>query len=96
MAVVIKPLITEKSNMIAEKFNQYAFVVDLNATKPEISKEIEEMYGVEVTDISTMIVRGKRKTRFTKSGVQDGKKSNFKKAIISIKEGQEIDFFESV
>jgi large subunit ribosomal protein L23 len=96
MAVVVKPLITEKSNMLAENLNQYAFIVDLNATKPEIIKEVEEMYGVEVTGISTMVYRGKRKVRFTKSGVQSGKKSNFKKAIISIKEGQEIDFFESV
>jgi large subunit ribosomal protein L23 len=96
MGAVVKPLITEKSNMLAEKHNQYAFVVDLNATKPEIIKDVEEMYGVEVTGISTMVYRGKRKFRFTKSGAQNGKKSNFKKAIISIKEDQEIDFFESV
>lgn len=96
MGVVVKPLITEKSNMLAEKLNQYAFIVDVKASKPEIISEIQEMYGVEVTDISTMVYRGKRKFRFTKSGVQNGKKSNFKKAIVSLKEDQEIDFFESV
>jgi large subunit ribosomal protein L23 len=82
--------------MLAENLNQYAFIVDLNATKPEIIADVEAMYGVEVTGISTMVYRGKRKFRWTKSGAQNGKKSNFKKAIISVKEGQEIDFYESV
>jgi large subunit ribosomal protein L23 len=96
MGAIVKPLITEKSNMLAENLNQYAFIVDLNATKPEIIADVEAMYGVEVTGISTMVYRGKRKFRWTKSGAQNGKKSNFKKAIISVKEGQEIDFYESV
>jgi large subunit ribosomal protein L23 len=96
MGAIVKPLITEKSNMLAENLNQYAFIVDLNATKPEIIADVEAMYGVEVTGISMMVYRGKRKFRWTKSGAQNGKKSNFKKAIISVKEGQEIDFYESV
>jgi large subunit ribosomal protein L23 len=96
MGAIVKPLITEKSNMLAENLNQYAFIVDLNATKPEIIADVEAMYGVEVTGISTMVYRGKRKFRWIKSGAQNGKKSNFKKAIISVKEGQEIDFYESV
>jgi len=96
MGAIVKPLITEKSNILAERLNQYAFIVDLNATKPEIKVEIEKLYGVDVTGVSTMVYRGKRRTRFTKSGVANGKKSNFKKAIITLKEDQEIDFFESV
>jgi large subunit ribosomal protein L23 len=54
------------------------------------------MYSVEVTKIRTLVVAGKRKTRFTKSGVSNGKKSNYKKAIVSLKEGQSIDFYENI
>ncbi|MCB0733296.1 MAG: 50S ribosomal protein L23 [Flavobacteriales bacterium] len=96
MGVIVKPLITEKSNRLAENLNQYAFVVDKDASKPQIIKEVEEMYGVNVENISTMIYRGKRKFRFTKSGFVNGKKPNFKKAIVSLKDDQTIDFFESV
>ncbi|MBI1305418.1 MAG: 50S ribosomal protein L23 [Bacteroidetes bacterium] len=96
MAVIVKPLITEKSSRLSEKLNQFAFVVDKDASKPEIIKEIEAMYGVEVTDISTMVVRGKRKFRLTKAGYVNGKKSNYKKAIVSLKDDQTIDFYESV
>lgn len=96
MAVIVKPLITEKSNKLAESLKQYVFVVDKDASKPQIIKEVEAMYGVEVKDISTMLYRGKRKARFTKSGVVSGKKSNFKKAVVSLKNDQTIDFFESV
>ncbi|MCB9263060.1 MAG: 50S ribosomal protein L23 [Flavobacteriales bacterium] len=96
MAVLVKPLITEKSNILSDKLTQYSFVVDLEASKPEIIQAVQEMYGVTVENISTAIIRGKRKSRYTKGGFQNGKKSNFKKAIVSLKEGQEIDFFESV
>jgi len=96
MAVIVKPLITEKSNILSEKLNQYVFIVELNATKPEIISEVEKMYGVDVEGISTLVVRGKRRMRYTKGGMVTGKKSNYKKAIITLKDGQEIDFFESV
>jgi large subunit ribosomal protein L23 len=82
MAVVVKPLITEKSTQLSEKLNQYVFIVDKKATKPQIIAEIEDMYGVNVEGISTMLYRGK--------------KPNFKKAVITLKENQEIDFFESI
>ena len=54
------------------------------------------MYGVEVVKLRTLIVAGKRKTRFTKSGVSNGKKSNYKKAIVSLADGQSIDFYENI
>jgi large subunit ribosomal protein L23 len=54
------------------------------------------MYSVEVTKIRTLVVAGKRKMRFTKSGVSNGKTSNYKKAIVSLKEGQSIDFYENI
>lgn len=82
--------------MLTERREQYSFVVDVKATKPEIKAEVEKMYGVEVADLSTLIMRGKRKFKMTRTGVQQGKKSNFKKAIVKLKEGQSIDFYESV
>ena len=96
MGVIVKPVITEKSNKLSENLNQYVFIVDKDSTKPQIIEEVQTMYGVEVVNISTMIYRGKRKFRFTKSGAVNGKKSNFKKAVVSLKEDQTIDFFESV
>ena len=96
MAVLVKPLITEKMSLLSENKGQYGFVVDLTSTKPEIKAEIEKMYNVEVEKIRTLIVSGKRKTRFTKSGVANGRTSNYKKAIVSLKGDQTIDFYENI
>ena len=96
MAILAKPLITEKMSLLSENKGQYGFRVALDATKPEIKSEIEKMYNVEVMKIRTLVVAGKRKTRFTKSGVSTGKTSNYKKAIVSLKDGQSIDFYENI
>ena len=96
MGVLKKPLITEKMTILSEGLNQYGFKVDLKATKPEIKKEIEKMYNVEVENIRTMIVQGKRKSRFTKTGLVNGKNSNYKKAIVTLKDDQTIDFYENI
>jgi large subunit ribosomal protein L23 len=96
MAILVKPLITEKMSLLSENKGQYGFRTALTATKPEIKAEIEKMYGVEVEKIRTLVVAGKRKSRFTKSGVSNGKTSNYKKAIVSLKEGQSIDFYENI
>jgi len=96
MAILVKPLITEKMSLLSENKGQYGFRVALTATKPEIKAEIEKMYSGEVTKIRTLVVAGKRKMRFTKSGVSNGKTSNYKKAIVSLKEGQSIDFYENI
>ncbi|MDG1724392.1 MAG: 50S ribosomal protein L23 [Bacteroidia bacterium] len=96
MAILVKPLITEKMSLLSENKGQFGFRVALTATKPEIKAEIEKIYSVEVTKIRTLVVAGKRKTRFTKSGVSNGKKSNYKKAIVSLKDGQSIDFYENI
>jgi large subunit ribosomal protein L23 len=96
MAILVKPLITEKMSLLSENKGQYGFRVALTATKPEIKAEIEKMYSVEVAKIRTLVVAGKRKTRFTKSGVSNGKANNYKKAIVSLKDGQSIDFYENI
>lgn len=96
MAILIKPIITEKMTAIGEELGQYGFYVDVQASKPEIISEIEKMYDVNVTNISTMVQGGKRKSRYTKAGFVNGKKPNQKKAIVTLKEGQTIDFYESI
>ncbi len=96
MSILKRPLLTEKMTKIADKTAQVGFVVEKTATKEEIKSVIEKTYNVEVERVNTILVRGKRKSRFTKSGVVNGKKPNYKKAIIQLKEGQKIDFFENI
>ncbi len=97
MGIIIKPIITEKQTAITEKMpNRYGFRVSPDANKLEIKKAIEEMYSVTVVKVNTMNYSGKRKSRYTKSGVIQGKQSSFKKAIVTLKEGETIDFFSNI
>jgi large subunit ribosomal protein L23 len=97
MGIIIKPVITEKQTAITEKMpNRYGFRVSPDANKLEIKKAIEEMYGVTVTDVNTMNYSGKRKSRYTKSGIIRGRQSSFKKAIVTLKTGDIIDFFSNI
>lgn len=96
MGVIKRPLITEKSQRLSETVNQYSFLVEPNATKDEIKTEVQKIYGVDVTGVSTMRYNGKRKARMSKSGMVIGRKNAFKKAIVTINEDQVIDFFESI
>jgi len=88
-------LITEKMTAIMDKRGQYGFVVDKKSTKDEIKKAIEDFYGVEVDSVNTMIARGKmRRNRRT---VQiSGYTNGYKKAIVTLKEGFTIDFYENI
>ncbi|WP_018128593.1 50S ribosomal protein L23 [Balneola vulgaris] len=96
MSILIRPVITEKLTRIQEETGKIAFEVKQTATKPEIKRAIEVAYpGVKVAKVNTMIMPSKPKGRFTKSGYQAGRTSTWKKAIVTIKEG-EIDFFEEV
>ena len=96
MGIILKPVITEKMTAKGEKLNQYGFIVDRRANKIEIKGEVEELYGVEVLSVNTMNYSSKRKSRNTKSGVISGKTNAFKKAIITIGEGESIDFFSNI
>jgi large subunit ribosomal protein L23 len=97
MGIIIKPVITEKQTAITDKFsNRYGFRVSPNANKLQIKKAVEDMYNVTVKDVNTMNYDGKRKSRYTKSGVIKGKVASFKKAIITLKEGEIIDFFSNI
>lgn len=95
-SIIIKPLITEKMTGISEKFNKFGFIVRKNASKAQIKKEIEDLYDVKISDISTMIYQGKRKSRYTKTGFISGKTAAYKKAIVKLDEGQTIDFYSSI
>ena len=81
---------------LGEAFNRYGFVVEKTANKVEIRLAVEELYGVKVADVNTMIYAGKRKQRFTKSGVSVGKTPSYKKAIVTLAEGEVIDFYSNI
>lgn len=93
MAFIIKPLVTEKMTKITDKQpNRYGFVVRPEANKLEIKKEVESLYNVTVVDVNTIRYAGKRSARYTKAGLVKGQKNAFKKAIVTLKEGDTIDF----
>lgn len=94
--VLVKPLITEKTNKSSEKLGQFSFVVDMKADKDQIKKAIETMYNVSVANISTLRMPAKDKTKFTNKGLSKGTKSAYKKAVVTCKEGQTIDFYGNI
>ena len=95
MSVLIKPLVSEKMTDLSEK-GKYAFVVDRKANKVEIKKEVEKLYGVNVESINTAIIPGKPKTRYTKTKILTGSSSAYKKAIVTLAEGDIIDFYSDI
>jgi large subunit ribosomal protein L23 len=94
--ILIRPIVTEKLTTLGEKLNRYGFVVDKRANKIQIKEAVEELYGVTVADVNTLRYAGKVKSRFTKSGVITGQKNSCKKAIITLKEGEKIDFYSNI
>lgn len=97
MGYVVKPLVTEKMTAISEKQNnKFGFIVLPDANKIEIKKEIEAKYNVNVVSVNTMKYAGKRKSRYTRTGVIKGKTKAFKKAIVTLAEGETIDFYSNI
>jgi large subunit ribosomal protein L23 len=92
----LKPIITEKAETLSEKLGQYSFVVDRKANKLEIRKAIEKLFNVSVRSVNTMIVPGKERSRYSRNGVQKGTKSAYKKAIVTLTDGEKIDFFADI
>ncbi len=88
--IIRKPLVTEKSTQLKDSSNQYAFEVDRKANKIEIQSAVERLFKVKVVDVRTSNVLGKMK----RLGRKYGKRPDWKKAIITLKEGDRIDFFE--
>lgn len=94
--VLIKPILSEKANGQQEKLRRYAFRVAKEANKLEIKKAVESFYGVTVTDVNTVVVPGKNKTRYTKAGFIKGRKPSFKKAMVTVAEGEAIDLYANI
>ena len=96
MNVIIKPIITEKMTANSEKFNRFGFVVDGRANKIEIKLAVEKMYGVTVNHVRTMNYLGKVKVRNTTKGPVTGRVNKHKKAVVSLKQGDTIDFYSNI
>lgn len=95
MSVLKKPLVTEKVSALNEK-GKYGFIVDNKANKVQIKKAVEDMYGVTVEDVNTMRYQGKAKSRYTAARVVKGRTPSFKKAIVTVAEGDIIDFYSNI
>lgn len=97
MGIIIKPIITEKLTAVTEKFpNRYGFIVKKDANKLQIKAAIKEVYGVEAVSVNTMNYLGKSKSRNTKAGLISGKESDYKKAMVTLAEGETIDFYSNI
>ena len=90
--IIVRPLVTEKSTRANEETNKVTFVVRKDANKIEIKRAVEEVFGVNVLEVRTLNNRGKKK----RVGARQGRKPDWKKAVVSLREGDRIDLFEGV
>jgi large subunit ribosomal protein L23 len=95
MSILKKPLVTEKVSALNEK-GKYGFIVSKDANKVQIKSAVEKAYGVNVVDVNTMVYAGKKKSRYTKAKVVSGRAPSFKKAIITVADGEVIDFYSGI
>lgn len=95
-AVLVKPIVTEKSNKLSDKSRTYAFRIDRKANKLEVKKAVEDFYGVTVTEVNTVVVPAKAKSKFTKAGFVSGRKPAYKKAYVKVAEGETIDLYSNI
>jgi len=96
MGIIIKPIVTEKMTALTDKLNRYGFRVQPDANKIEIAQAIQTMYNVTVVNVNTLNYRGKNKSRYTKAGMVKGSASAYKKAVVTLKEGDSIDFYSNL
>ena len=94
--VLVKPIVTEKSNKLSDQRRTFAFRVNKKANKLEIKKAVEDFYGVNVIDVNTVVVPAKSKSRFTKAGFISGRKPAYKKAYVTVAEGENIDLYANI
>ena len=92
MAILIKPILTEKATSSNDK-GKFSFIVDRKANKVQVKKAVEKTYDVNVVSVNTINVLGKSVSKFTKTGIVNGRKPSYKKAIVQLKEGEFIDFY---
>jgi large subunit ribosomal protein L23 len=96
MDIIVKPVVTEKMNAQAEGLKKYGFIVNKKANKVQIKRAVENLYGVTVESVNTMYYAGKRKSRFTRTGYVSGRQNAFKKAVVTLREGDIIDFYSNI
>jgi len=96
MEIIIKPIVTEKMTAATDKLNRYGFVVAKDANKLMIKTAIEKMYGVTVERVNTQNYIGKVRMRNTRAGMQIGIANKSKKAVVTLKKGETIDFYSSI
>ena len=96
MGIIIKPIVTEKLTVQGEKLNRYGFIVDREANKLQIKAAVEQLYNVTVADVNTVNYHGKRKSRYTKAGMLQGRTNHYKKAYVTLVGEDKIDFYENI
>lgn len=96
MEIIIKPVLTEKMTKLTDTQNKVAFLVAKDANKIEIKNAVEAMYGVKVVAVNTQRYQGTVKSRYARAGVVSGRTPSFKKAIVTLAEGDKIDFFSNI
>jgi len=96
MEIILKPLVTEKMTIQGEKLNRYGFIVDTRANKIQIKTAVEELYKVSVLQVNTINYNGKAKSRYTKAGYVSGRTNRYKKAFVTLKGDDKIDFYSNI
>jgi len=96
MEILKKPILTEKASALTEKSNRFTFAVNHKANKIQIKAAIEKLYGVTIVSVNTMVVDGKAKSRYTKAGFVSGRSPKYKKAIVTLKDGETIDYYATL
>jgi large subunit ribosomal protein L23 len=96
MSIIVKPVITEKMTAQGEKHNRFGFVVVKTANKVQIKDAVEKLYGVSVESVNTQNYVGKVKSRNTTKGLAIGRVNKHKKAVVTLKQGETIDFYASI
>ena len=94
--ILIKPILTEKLTAQEEPLNRYGFFVHRKANKIQIKNAVEEMYGVTVDSVNTMRYAGKDKSRTTRTGILAGRTNHSKRAIVTLRKGEKIDFYSNI
>lgn len=96
MEIIVKPVLSEKMTEMNDKLNKVAFVVSQDANKITVKQAVEEMYNVKVTDVNIVRYQGKAKARYTKAGMISGRTASYKKAIVTLAQGDSIDFYSNI
>lgn len=96
MEILVKPILTEKASGLSEKRNSFTFRVNVEANKIQIKQAVEKAYGVSVLSVNTLVVDGKSKSKYTKTGFVSGRSVKYKKAVVTLRAGETIDYYANI